>query len=49
MTLMGWFAIKPELIKPRVPQKGHLADRVGPDQIPQNAASDQGLHCVHEM
>ena len=49
MTLMGSFTIKPELIKPRVPQKGHLADSVDPDQMPQNVASDQGLHSVHEM
>ena len=49
MTLMGSFAIKPELLKPRVAQKGHLADSVDPDQMPQNVASDQGLHSVHEM
>ena len=46
---MGWFAIKPELIKPRVPQKGHLDDSVDPDQMPQTSASVQGPHPVHEM
>ena len=49
MILMGWFAIKPELIKPSVPQKEHLANSVDPDQMPLNVASDQGLHCVYEM
>ena len=27
--------------------KGTLANNVDPDQTPQNAASDQGLHCLH--
>ena len=26
--------------------KGSLANSVDPDQTPQNAASDQGLHCL---
>ena len=29
------------------PIKGTLANSVDPDQTPQNAASDQGLHCLH--
>ena len=29
--------------------KGTLANRVDPDQMPQNAASDQGLHCLHQV
>ena len=29
------------------PVKGILADSVDPDQTPQTAASDQGLHCLH--
>ena len=31
------------------PQKGYLANSVDPDQMPLNAASDQGLHCLHHM
>ena len=27
--------------------KGTLANSVDPDQTPQNAASDKGLHCSH--
>ena len=27
--------------------KGAFANGVDPDQTPQNAASDQGLHCLH--
>ena len=27
--------------------KGTLANSADPDQTPQNAASDQGLHCMH--
>ena len=27
--------------------KGSLANSVDPDQTPQNAASDRGLHCLH--
>ena len=27
--------------------KGTLANSVDPDQMPQNAASDQGLRCLH--
>ena len=27
--------------------KGTVANNVDPDQTPQNAASDQGLHCLH--
>ena len=33
--------------KPSVPLKRTLANSVDPDQTPQNAASDQGLHCLH--
>ena len=29
------------------PIKGTLANTVDPNQTPQNAASDQGLHCLH--
>ena len=32
---------------PCVPLIWTLANRVDPDQTPQNAASDQGLHCLH--
>ena len=32
---------------PSVPLKRHLQTRVDPDQTPQNATSDQGLHCLH--
>ena len=28
---------------------GTLANSVDPDQTPQNAASDQGLHCLLEL
>ena len=28
------------------PVKGYLANSADPDQMPQNAASDQGLHCL---
>ena len=28
------------------PLKGYLANSADPDQTPQNAASDQGLHCL---
>ena len=28
---------------------GTLANIVDPDQMLQNAVSDQGLHCLHEM
>ena len=28
-------------------EKGILANSVDPDQTPQNAASDQGLHYLH--
>ena len=28
--------------------KGPLANGVDPDQMPHNAASDQGLHCLHQ-
>ena len=28
------------------PLKGYLASSADPDQMPQNAASDQGLHCL---
>ena len=27
---------------------GLVANGVDPDQTPQNAASDQGLHCLHK-
>ena len=27
------------------PIKGYLANSADPDQMPENAASDQGLHC----
>ena len=27
------------------PKNGQLANSAGPDQTPQNAPSDQGLHC----
>ena len=30
------------------PIKGRLANNVDPDQMPQNAASDQGLYYLHE-
>ena len=30
------------------PIKGTLANNLDPDQTPQNAASDQGLHCSHK-
>ena len=30
-----------------VSTKGTLANSGDPDQMPQNAASDQGLHCLH--
>ena len=26
-----------------------MAKSVDPDQMPQNAASDQGLHCFHQI
>ena len=29
------------------PIKGTLTNIADPDQTPQNAASDQGLHCLH--
>ena len=29
------------------PMKGALANSADPDQTLQNAASDQGLHCLH--
>ena len=29
------------------PIKGTLANSVHPDQTPQNAVSDQGVHCLH--
>ena len=29
--------------------KGTLANSVDPDQTPQNAASDQGRHCLHKV
>ena len=32
---------------PGILLKGTLANSVDPDQIPQNATSDQGLHCLH--
>ena len=28
------------------PLKGYLANSADPDHTPQNAASDQGLHCL---
>ena len=34
---------------PGVPYKGTLANSVDPDQTPQNAASDQGQHCLHNI
>ena len=30
-----------------VSTKGTLANSGDPDHMPQNAASDQGLHCLH--
>ena len=30
-----------------LPINGTLANSVDPDQTPQTAASDQGLHCLH--
>ena len=33
MILMGALAIKPEFIKPSLPQKGYLANSVDPDQM----------------
>ena len=33
MILMGGLVIKPEFIKPSLPQKGHLANSVDPDQM----------------
>ena len=30
-------------------EKGTLANSVAPHQMPQNAASDQSLHCLHQM
>ena len=35
----------PKVIKSH--KKGALANSVDPDQTPQNAASDQGIHCLH--
>ena len=32
---------------PGVPLKGKLANSADPDQTPHNAASDQGLYCLH--
>ena len=32
---------------PGVPKNGTLINRVGPDHMLHNAASDQGLHCLH--
>ena len=32
---------------PSVPFKGIFANSVNPEQTPQNAVSDQGLHCLH--
>ena len=32
---------------PSVPKKGAKANSADPDQTPQNAASDQGLHYLH--
>ena len=29
--------------------KGTLANNVDPDQTPHSAASDQGLHCLHQI
>ena len=29
-----------------IPVKGYLANNADPDRTPQNAASDQGLHCL---
>ena len=34
---------------PSVPKKGILANSVVPYQTPLNAASDQGLHCLHQI
>ena len=30
-------------------KRGTLANSVDPDQMPQNAASDQGLHCLQKF
>ena len=32
---------------PSVPLTGHCKSSAGPDQTPQNATSDQGVHCWH--
>ena len=32
-----------------IPPKGQLANRADPEKMPQNAASDQGLHCLHQI
>ena len=32
--------------KPGVPFVGHKTNSADPDQTPQNAVSDQGLHCL---
>ena len=31
------------------PLKGYLVNSADPDQMPQNAASDQGLHCLQTV
>ena len=35
------------LYMPSVLKQRTLASGVDPDQTPQNAASDQGIHCLH--
>ena len=48
MALMGRHFVKPAL-QTLCPLKGHLANNVDPDQILQNVASGQGLHCLYEI
>ena len=37
-----------ETIYAKHPIKGTLTNSIDPDQMPQNAASDQGQYCLHE-
>ena len=43
-SLKTYFVVYPIVVGR--PIKGYLANSADPDQTPQNAASDQGLHCL---
>ena len=47
LELKTYTLIPPLTVYVQRPVKGTLANSVEPDQTPQNAASGQGLHCLH--